>query len=189
MRKAISKGTRFDIFKRDGFTCQYCGAQPPAVVLVVDHIHPVCEGGSTDQDNLTTSCESCNQGKAGKPLDVMPNRPDADLLYLAAQQELAELRRYQEIKAERDGALDDIVKDLQATWQVYCGPNIDWGPAPHVVHSMLARYDPPVVEEGLISTARGLAQGRIHRTGDYWVRYAWGTMRRIAEQQVEEGNA
>ena len=33
MREAVSKKRRFDVFKRDGFTCQYCGATPPGVLL------------------------------------------------------------------------------------------------------------------------------------------------------------
>lgn len=48
-RKNISKGKRFDIFKRDGFTCQYCGKQPPGVVLHVDHITPVSKGGTNNE--------------------------------------------------------------------------------------------------------------------------------------------
>ena len=40
-RKGISKKTRFDVFKRDSFTCQYCGKSAPDVVLQVDHINPV----------------------------------------------------------------------------------------------------------------------------------------------------
>lgn len=56
-RKGLSKRTRFNVFKRDGFTCQYCGAHPPKVVLHVDHITPVVEGGGNDIDNLVTSCE------------------------------------------------------------------------------------------------------------------------------------
>jgi hypothetical protein len=66
-RKAISKKQRFEVFKRDSFTCQYCGRQAPDVVLQVDHIHPVAEGGTNDIMNLITSCTDCNQGK-GKVL-------------------------------------------------------------------------------------------------------------------------
>tara|TARA_R110000765_G_scaffold265862_1_gene365332 strand:- start:5107 stop:5658 length:552 start_codon:yes stop_codon:yes gene_type:complete len=67
-RKAISKGTRFKVFDRDGFTCQYCGQQPPDVTLHVDHIFPVSKGGTNDIDNLSTSCMDCNGGKGATPL-------------------------------------------------------------------------------------------------------------------------
>ena len=71
-RKALSKKARFEVFKRDGFICQYCGSHPPTVVLHVDHIVPVAGGGTNDQDNLITSCLSCNLGKGARSLDDIP---------------------------------------------------------------------------------------------------------------------
>ena len=71
-RKAISTRTRFDIFKRDGFKCLYCGRTPPTVILHVDHIQPVCEGGDNSPENLATSCDQCNFGKSGVPLTIVP---------------------------------------------------------------------------------------------------------------------
>lgn len=67
-RKSISKKTRFEVFKRDSFTCQYCGAQAPDVVLHLDHINPVAGGGDNDIMNLVTSCEPCNAGKSDRAL-------------------------------------------------------------------------------------------------------------------------
>lgn len=66
-RKSISKKLRFEVFKRDNFTCQYCGRMAPNVVLEVDHINPVSNGGENDIMNLITSCVDCNRGK-GKRL-------------------------------------------------------------------------------------------------------------------------
>ena len=66
-RKTIPKKIRFEVFKRDGFTCQYCGRMAPDVILEVDHIQPVAEGGDNDMINLVTSCMECNRGK-GKTL-------------------------------------------------------------------------------------------------------------------------
>jgi 5-methylcytosine-specific restriction endonuclease McrA len=60
-RIPVSKKTRFDVFKRDFFTCQYCGLTPPAAVLEIDHIHPVSKGGKNGIDNLITSCFDCNR--------------------------------------------------------------------------------------------------------------------------------
>jgi 5-methylcytosine-specific restriction endonuclease McrA len=68
LRQALSKKIRFEVFKRDSFTCQYCGASAPEVVLQVDHIDPVSRGGSGEIFNLLTSCQSCNAGKGARPL-------------------------------------------------------------------------------------------------------------------------
>lgn len=54
---------RFETFKRDDFTCQYCGRRAPAVVLNLEHIEPVSLGGTADPWNFVTACEECNQGK------------------------------------------------------------------------------------------------------------------------------
>jgi hypothetical protein len=61
---AIPKRVRFEVFKRDSFTCQYCGQKAPDVILQVDHIEPRSLDGSDDIINLVTSCDSCNLGKS-----------------------------------------------------------------------------------------------------------------------------
>lgn len=68
-RKSISKRLRFEIFKRDSFKCQYCGASAPDVLLEVDHIQPVSKGGKDDILNLITACKACNAGKSDRELD------------------------------------------------------------------------------------------------------------------------
>lgn len=68
-RKGLSKKTRFEVFKRDKFTCQYCGKSAPYVVLEVDHIVPVAEGGDDDMLNLVTACFDCNRGKGARQLN------------------------------------------------------------------------------------------------------------------------
>jgi hypothetical protein len=68
-RKTLSKKIRFEVFKRDGFRCQYCGRTAPDVILEIDHIKPVSEGGTDDITNLITSCKDCNLGKGAKLLD------------------------------------------------------------------------------------------------------------------------
>lgn len=67
-RKPISKKTRFEVFKRDGFKCQYCGASAPDVLLEVDHIQPVSKAGKHDLLNFTTACKPCNLGKSNRVL-------------------------------------------------------------------------------------------------------------------------
>lgn len=67
-RAKMTAGRRYDILKRDGFTCQYCGANSitHGVTLHVDHIKPVAKGGLTENSNLQTLCETCNLGKGVK---------------------------------------------------------------------------------------------------------------------------
>lgn len=71
-RKALGTKQRFEVFKRDQFTCQYCGAHPPAVVLHVDHIVAVAAGGQNEDDNLITACSDCNLGKGARALGDVP---------------------------------------------------------------------------------------------------------------------
>ena len=71
-RPPVSKKTRFEVFKRDAFRCQYCGRTPPVVILHADHIVAVANGGDSQQSNLITSCSECNLGKGARPLDQVP---------------------------------------------------------------------------------------------------------------------
>jgi 5-methylcytosine-specific restriction endonuclease McrA len=66
-RKCIKRATRFAIFERDGFRCKYCGVRPGTgndIKLELDHMVPICEGGTNDPGNLVTACNVCNSGTA-----------------------------------------------------------------------------------------------------------------------------
>lgn len=89
-RKEVSPRTRFEVFKRDKFTCQYCGRKAPEVVLNCDHIQPVSQGGGNDILNLLTSCQACNGGKGAVPLS-----DDTAVAKQAAMLEELEDRRQQ----------------------------------------------------------------------------------------------
>lgn len=71
-RKSISKKLRFELFKRDSFSCQYCGSTPPNSILEIDHINPISLGGDNSIDNLITSCFDCNRGKSNNELGDVP---------------------------------------------------------------------------------------------------------------------
>lgn len=101
----VSKRLRYEILRRDGNTCRYCGRTAPDVPLRIDHVTPVALGGSDDPVNLVTACEDCNSGKSS-------TNPDAPLIadvasdalrwaqarQVAAQQMLADLSRRQEMR-------------------------------------------------------------------------------------------
>lgn len=60
----VGKRLRYEVLKRDKFTCRYCGASAPDVHLQVDHIVPVSLGGGDTPDNLVAACVDCNSGKS-----------------------------------------------------------------------------------------------------------------------------
>jgi len=86
-RHPISKSVRFEVFKRDGFACVYCGKTPPDVVLEIDHIEPVYNGGTNDINNLVTACFDCNRGKGHVGLEIIPSKLVDNLEVLKAQKE------------------------------------------------------------------------------------------------------
>lgn len=94
-RKQLSPKTRFDVFKRDRFTCQYCGAHPPGAVLHVDHVLPVAEGGGNEVTNLVTACSACNGGKGARLLSDVPASV-AEMSSEAVERE-EQVRGYQKI--------------------------------------------------------------------------------------------
>lgn len=115
-RKSISKKIRFDIFKRDSFSCQYCGATPPNVVLEVDHITPVCSGGENNEDNLITSCFDCNRGKAGSQLSDVPKSLKIKAGEIKEQEE--QIKAYNKILMGKSLRLKqelwDIISELES---------------------------------------------------------------------------
>lgn len=123
----LSKALRFDIFKRDRFTCQYCGRRPPDVILEVDHVLATSQGGDSDPSNLISSCFDCNRGKRDKRLDVTLMPQNLDLEYLEAEQRLSELRwvlyRYDPQQVEDAITIASGLKGTPARekWRYACG--------------------------------------------------------------------
>lgn len=59
----IPVSTRWRIWERDDFRCQYCGSRK---YLVVDHVMPESRGGTSEDSNLVTACWKCNSAKGNK---------------------------------------------------------------------------------------------------------------------------
>ena len=58
------KLTRFEVFNRDRFTCQYCGTQSRQ--LTIDHVLPRYRAGPHTWENVVSACVPCNRRKAGR---------------------------------------------------------------------------------------------------------------------------
>lgn len=70
---AVSKRLRYEVLRRDGHRCHYCGVRASAAPLTVDHIVPKTLGGTDQSSNLVTACFDCNAGKSS-------TRPDESLV-------------------------------------------------------------------------------------------------------------
>ncbi len=71
-RKIMNDDIRYNVLKRDNYTCKICGAKASdGAKLHVDHIIPVSKGGKTVMSNLQTLCDRCNMGKSNKMDDDM----------------------------------------------------------------------------------------------------------------------
>jgi hypothetical protein len=109
-RKGLSQRVRFEVFKRDGFKCYYCGRTPPDVNLQVDHVLPVSKGGTSEITNLVTSCFDCNIGKSNKDLTSIPKSLQDHIE--TTKQETKNLQEYAEVMRQ----FEDL-KDQQA-WDI-----------------------------------------------------------------------
>jgi len=120
-RKPIRKSVRFEVFKRDSFTCQYCGQKSPDVVLVLDHITPVASGGDNDLLNLITACHDCNAGKSDKKLSellqVAKRRNQLESLEEGRQQ----VEMLHEWHMSQVNLADDAIKMAERLWRKATG--------------------------------------------------------------------
>lgn len=127
-REPITKKMRFEVFKRDKFTCQYCGRMAPDVILEVDHINPVSAGGNTDMLNLVTSCRDCNRGKGKKKLsdDAAVKKQQTQLKDLAEKSEQLKMlvKWKDELLAADDKKVDIVCDYIEST---YGGEVVDSG--------------------------------------------------------------
>ena len=119
----VGKKLRFEVFKRDKFTCTYCGRKAPDVVLHCDHIEPVAEGGTDTLLNLTTSCFDCNSGKGRRRLsdDSVVEKQRAQLEDLQERQE--QIRMMIDWQRSLVGVDEEATEAVAAFWCELSG----WG--------------------------------------------------------------
>jgi 5-methylcytosine-specific restriction endonuclease McrA len=82
--------SRREIFRRDHYTCQYCGKT--SINLTVDHVIPRHMGGTHEWKNLVTACYACNHLKGGRALSEtgmrllrQPKEPPTAARYIFAR--------------------------------------------------------------------------------------------------------
>jgi hypothetical protein len=147
-RKAISKAVRFEVFKRDKFTCQYCGAKAPDVMLECDHITPHSLTQDNSILNLVTACHACNNGKSDKVLsdDSAIAKQHAQLSQLQERRDQLEMMmQWQRSLVSLDTeTVTEIVKffdEFLHPWSIASDDNIA------IIRKSLKKYTPSEVME------------------------------------------
>jgi hypothetical protein len=181
---AVGKRLRFEIFKRDGFRCQYCGATPVQEPLQCDHIIPVASGGTNDPENLITSCAACNIGKSSVSLAVSQIR--ATLPIKEQRDRIEQLAAYLEFQKQIAAAQESAVRVLHDYWISMIGPmsqetlarlrraSQEWShdklvEAMNIVSSKMGRPGAPF--DSYVAESQGRYFGGILRNWRHGVRY------------------
>lgn len=97
-RIVIDRPSRSMIYKRDGYTCQYCGSQKS---LTIDHIVPRCKGGEDTWENMVVACAPCNTKKGntlleqtGMRLTKKPKSPPNKMVFDIDKSNVPEWKEY-----------------------------------------------------------------------------------------------
>lgn len=114
----VTKRLRYEILRRDGFRCRYCGATPAETELRVDHVVPEALGGASAPSNLATACDPCNTGKSSVP-------PEAPVVEQVAADALRWSAAMQRPAADMEAKLqerDDRNAGFLNQWREYAFP-------------------------------------------------------------------
>lgn len=119
-RKSTGKRLRFEIFKRDGFRCIYCGTTPVQSVLHIDHVIPVAHGGASVADNLVTACQDCNSGKSSISLD--DRKLSKPMLTEAHKEHAEQIKEFLAVQKSIASARQQAAEVLSEHWEDVVGP-------------------------------------------------------------------
>lgn len=112
---AVTKRTRYEVLKRDNYTCHYCRSTQNE--LTVDHLMPKSLGGSDKMDNLVACCKDCNAGKGSTAPDAeqVAELSAEAVKWAKAEEEVARQRRSQRVAIE---AYISAFDELWSGWHV-----------------------------------------------------------------------
>lgn len=172
----INARLRFEILRRDGNACRYCGAMAPEVKLTIDHVMPVALGGNDEPSNLVTACRDCNAGKTSTMPDekVVADVAAADLRLAAALKQAAA-----EVLAESEPADDEreYVDVFHRMWGEYQAPGDKDVPLPRDWRATVLNWRRSGLPEELMAEALYIAMNAKGVANDNVFRYMCGVTR------------
>ena len=186
-RKAVSPKVRFERFKKDSFQCQYCGRKTPEVILEIEHIVAVANGGTNDIENLTTACWDCNRGKGATPLDEIPGSIDLHQQTIELAEREMQLREYNAIKEQARLRKDKDLGLLREVWGRLF-PRAD-----NVYPNALASFLEKIAREDIIGamqkTARRFGEKAEYESGGHPAGYLCKVLKGILQPQAPDGDS
>lgn len=180
---AVPKRLRFEVFRRDGYTCRYCGRSAPDFEMTIDHVVPEVLGGPDEPANLVTACADCNSGKTSIA-------PDAPLVAQVAEDALrwATARRTAayEMLEERDARVEQHERFL-ARWNEWgWGEESNWQtePLPATWNQSVDQFINAGLPMDIIIDSLNQAQSNLNvrDTFKYFCGIAWARVRDLNER-------
>ena len=174
---AISKRTRFEVLRRDNYTCRYCRSTESELTL--DHVTPVALGGTDEITNLVAACKDCNAGKASTGLEA---EKVADI----SEDALRWARAMAEAAAEREGVMmpNDLLGEFHETWT-----SIGHADLPQGWESSVARFAENGMTANLLKSAAVSALTRDHIAPWHKFRYFCGICWKVIGELRESAEA
>lgn len=175
---AISQRMRFEVLRRDNFTCRYCRSTDNE--LTVDHVTPVTLGGTDELTNLVAACRHCNAGKSSTVLE-------AEKVADVSADALRWAKAMAEAAAEREGTAvpSDLLGDFYDHWDSF-------GPAnelPDGWQSSVARFAENGMTLVLLKDAASTALGRDYVAPWHKFRYFCGICWKVVGELREAAEA
>ena len=181
MSSAVGKKMRFEIMKRDGFRCRYCGLTSLAVVLEVDHVIPRARGGTNAPENLVTACFDCNRGKRDGLLDETI-APDVDDPLALALEHAEQVREYLAAQSAVEAERRRVIEWVADQWRERVGAD-----PPLVWYQRLRSITQAHSLELVLTAIDGVADASWKLGGNLEreTKYFYGCLRRAAEREAE----
>jgi hypothetical protein len=173
---AIPKRLRYEVLRRDNFTCRYCGAKAPDVKITVDHVMPDVLEGPTKASNLVAACSDCNSGKSS----TIPDAPLVEQVNEDALRYARALSQVIEERAARFSAESGYLDRFDKQWCSWTNPPMDraadW-------ESSILNFLSAGVSEDYILRAVNTAMGKRYISGRklwaYFCGICWNEVRAI----------
>lgn len=80
-KRNLMRFSKYNVFLRDGYVCQYCGAEVTRKTATLDHVLPTSHGGKNTWENCVCACQRCNISKGNNPKIVPSRKPYKPTVY------------------------------------------------------------------------------------------------------------